>query len=98
MAENQRVAIVTGATGGISRAMVPGLLAAGVRVAGVDRDREPLDALSASAHEHGKGDDLLTLQTDLANDAAAGRSPEPPAIGSAVSTSWSTMPASARAG
>ena len=40
MAENQRVAIVTGAAGGIGRAMTRGLLAAGIRVAGVDRDRE----------------------------------------------------------
>jgi NAD(P)-dependent dehydrogenase (short-subunit alcohol dehydrogenase family) len=33
MAETQRVAIVTGAAGGIGRAMVRGLLAAGNRVA-----------------------------------------------------------------
>jgi NAD(P)-dependent dehydrogenase (short-subunit alcohol dehydrogenase family) len=40
MTETPRVAIVTGAAGGIGRAMVRGLLAAGIRVAGVDRDRE----------------------------------------------------------
>jgi NADP-dependent 3-hydroxy acid dehydrogenase YdfG len=45
MAENQRVAIVTGAAGGIGKAMTRGLLAAGIRVAGVDRDREPLGRL-----------------------------------------------------
>src|SRR5205085_9777259 len=72
MSETQRVAVVTGAAGGIGRAMVRGLLAAGIRVAGVDRDREPLEALAASAREEGKADDLLTLQTDLANDTAAG--------------------------
>ena len=72
MAETQRVAIVTGAAGGIGRAMVRGLLAAGNRVAGVDRDREPMEALAASAREEGKADHLLTLQTDLANDVAAG--------------------------
>jgi NAD(P)-dependent dehydrogenase (short-subunit alcohol dehydrogenase family) len=72
MAETQRVAIVTGAAGGIGRAMVRGLLAAGNRVAGVDRDREPMEALAASAREEGKADQLLTLQTDLANDVAAG--------------------------
>ncbi|MGA7260224.1 MAG: SDR family oxidoreductase [Stellaceae bacterium] len=72
MTEIQRVAIVTGAAGGIGRAMVRGLLAAGIRVAGVDRDREPLDALAASAREQGKADDLLTIQTDLTNDSATG--------------------------
>ena len=34
MSEIQRVAIVTGAAGGIGRAMTQGLLAAGIRVAG----------------------------------------------------------------
>ena len=71
MAETQRVAIVTGAAGGIGRAMTRGLLAAGVRVAGVDRDREPLEALAASAREQDKADGLLTIQTDLTNDSAA---------------------------
>src|SRR5712671_1569164 len=70
MTETQRVAIVTGAAGGIGRAMVRGLLAAGVRVAGVDRDHEPLEALAASAGEQGKGDDFLTVQTDLTSDSA----------------------------
>ena len=65
MTETQRVAIVTGAAGGIGRAMVHGLLAAGIRVAGVDRDRAPLEALAASAREQGKTADLLTMQTDL---------------------------------
>jgi NAD(P)-dependent dehydrogenase (short-subunit alcohol dehydrogenase family) len=72
MNETQRVAIVTGAAGGIGRAMTRGLLAAGIQVAGVDRDREPLEALVASAREQGKAGDLLTIQTDLASDAAAG--------------------------
>jgi NAD(P)-dependent dehydrogenase (short-subunit alcohol dehydrogenase family) len=71
MAETQRVAIVTGAAGGIGRAMTRALLAAGIRVAGVDRDREPLEALAASAREQGKRGDLLTIQTDLTSDAAA---------------------------
>jgi NAD(P)-dependent dehydrogenase (short-subunit alcohol dehydrogenase family) len=47
------------------------LLAAGVRVAGVDRDREPLEALAASAGEQRNGDDFLTIQTDLTSDSAA---------------------------
>jgi len=70
MAEIRRVAIVTGAAGGIGRAMVQGLLAAGIRVAGVDRDREPLPALAASAHAQEKADELLTIQTDLTSDSA----------------------------
>jgi NAD(P)-dependent dehydrogenase (short-subunit alcohol dehydrogenase family) len=70
MAETQRVAIVTGAAGGIGRAMVGGLLAAGIRVAGVDRDCGPLETLPANAREQGKGDDLFTIQTDLASDSA----------------------------
>ena len=70
MAEIRRVAIVTGAAGGIGRAMVRGLLAAGIRVAGVDRDREPLRALAASAREQEKADELLTIQTDLTSDSA----------------------------
>jgi NAD(P)-dependent dehydrogenase (short-subunit alcohol dehydrogenase family) len=71
MTENLRVAIVTGAAGGIGRAMTRSLLAAGIRVAGVDRDREPLEALAASAREQGMGAELLTLQTDLSKDSAA---------------------------
>ncbi len=71
MTEIQRVAIVTGAAGGIGRAMTHGLLSAGIRVAGVDRDREPLEALAASAREQGKASELLTIQTDLTSDSAA---------------------------
>ena len=70
MAETRRVAIVTGAAGGIGRAMTRGLLAAGIRVAGVDRDRGPLEALAASAREQDKADDLLIIQADLTSDAA----------------------------
>jgi NAD(P)-dependent dehydrogenase (short-subunit alcohol dehydrogenase family) len=71
MAETQRVAIVTGAAGGIGRAMTRALLAASIRVAGVDRDREPLEALAGSARERAKGSELLTIQTDLTKDSAA---------------------------
>jgi NAD(P)-dependent dehydrogenase (short-subunit alcohol dehydrogenase family) len=67
----KRTAIVTGAAGGIGRAMVQGLLAAGIRVAGVDRDHEPLAALATMAREQGKADELLTLQIDLTSDTAA---------------------------
>src|SRR5580700_6427231 len=71
MAETKRVAIVTCAAGGIGKAMTRALLAAGIQVAGVDRDREPLEALATSAREQGKGSELLTLQTDLSKDSAA---------------------------
>ena len=64
MSEPRRVAIVTGAAGGIGRAITRGLLAAGIRVAGVDRDRGPLEALAASAREQDKAEDLLTIQAD----------------------------------
>jgi NAD(P)-dependent dehydrogenase (short-subunit alcohol dehydrogenase family) len=70
MSDTQRVAVVTGAAGGIGRAMTQGLLAAGTRVAGVDRDREPLEALAASARQQGKSADLLTIQADLTSDSA----------------------------
>jgi NAD(P)-dependent dehydrogenase (short-subunit alcohol dehydrogenase family) len=70
MSDTQRVAIVTGAAGGIGRAMTQGLLATGTRVAGVDRDREPLEALAASARQQGKSADLLTIQADLTSDSA----------------------------
>src|SRR6516162_4156344 len=71
MTETPRVAIVTGAAGGIGRAMVRGLLAAGIRVAGVDREREPLEALAATAREQGKAAELLTIATDLTDDSSA---------------------------
>jgi NADP-dependent 3-hydroxy acid dehydrogenase YdfG len=61
MTETQRVAIVTGAAGGIGKAMTRGLLAAGIKIAGVDRDREPLEALATTAREQGKAAELLTV-------------------------------------
>jgi NAD(P)-dependent dehydrogenase (short-subunit alcohol dehydrogenase family) len=71
MSGTPKVAIVTGAAGGIGKAMTRGLLAAGVRVAGVDRDRDALETLAAGARELGKASELLTVQTDLAVDTAA---------------------------
>jgi NAD(P)-dependent dehydrogenase (short-subunit alcohol dehydrogenase family) len=70
MPETERVAIVTGAAGGIGKAMVRGLLTTGIRVAGVDRDREPLEMLAASVREQGNAAELLTIATDLTDDAA----------------------------
>jgi len=71
MTETQRVAILTGAAGGIGRAITESLLQASIQVAGVDRDREPLQALAANARERGKAADLLTVATDLTDDSAA---------------------------
>jgi NAD(P)-dependent dehydrogenase (short-subunit alcohol dehydrogenase family) len=73
MPDISRVAVVTGAAGGIGRAIVRGLLAKGVRVAGVDRDREPLDALAAAAREGGKSAAFLTVHVDLTADGFAER-------------------------
>ncbi|HZU89968.1 MAG TPA: SDR family oxidoreductase [Stellaceae bacterium] len=66
----QRTAIVTGAAGGIGRHLVRGLVAAGVRVAAVDRDRAALAALAASLGERGGAESVLTVAADLAQDAA----------------------------
>jgi NAD(P)-dependent dehydrogenase (short-subunit alcohol dehydrogenase family) len=66
----QRVAIVTGAAGGIGRAIVGGLLIAGVRVAAVDRLAEGLAALTVNARQVGKQGSLLTVEADLGYDAA----------------------------
>jgi NAD(P)-dependent dehydrogenase (short-subunit alcohol dehydrogenase family) len=63
----ERVAVVTGAAGGIGRAMVRGLMAAEIRVVGVDRDGEPLKALA----DEFRNRDLLTIGVDLATDGAA---------------------------
>ncbi len=45
----------------------------GVRVAGVDRDREPLDALAAAAREGGKSEAFFAVQVDLSEDGFAER-------------------------
>jgi NAD(P)-dependent dehydrogenase (short-subunit alcohol dehydrogenase family) len=58
-----RVAIVTGAAGGIGGAITRALLAVGVRVVAVDRPGAPFGAL-------GGGDHLLTVPADLTEDSA----------------------------
>jgi NAD(P)-dependent dehydrogenase (short-subunit alcohol dehydrogenase family) len=70
MSDTQRAAIVTGAAGGIGRALVKGLLGAGIRVAAVDRTRDGLDAVSAAAREQGRDANLLTVEADLSRDGA----------------------------
>jgi len=90
MTKTPRVAIVTGAAGGIGKAMVRGLLAAGTRVVAVDRDREPLETLAATSREQGKSADLLTVQTELTEDSAAAAIKEQRTASLAASTSSST--------
>ena len=70
MTESQRVAIVTGAAGGIGKAISLALLQRGISVAATDRDHAPLEALAASARDKGVGTGLLTIQADLTSDAA----------------------------
>ncbi len=69
--DTERVAIVTGAAGGIGRALVGGLLGAGLRVAAVDRAADGLVLLAENARERQRGANLLTIEADLARDEAA---------------------------
>jgi NAD(P)-dependent dehydrogenase (short-subunit alcohol dehydrogenase family) len=73
MSDKQRTAIVSGAAGGIGRALVAGLLDAGIRVAASDRTAEGLAALAASARDRGQEAALLTIEADLARDDAVDR-------------------------
>jgi NAD(P)-dependent dehydrogenase (short-subunit alcohol dehydrogenase family) len=68
LSDKQRSAIVTGAAGGIGRAMVGGLLGAGLRVAAVDRTADGLAALADAARERQQASNLLTIEADLAQD------------------------------
>ena len=70
MSRDMRVAIVTGAAGGIGRQLVHGLLDAGVRVAATDRDATALAGLAATARERGTAEALATIEADLARDTA----------------------------
>src|SRR6476661_5802760 len=71
MSDLRRVALVTGAAGGIGRALVGGLLGAGIRVAAVDRAPDGLAALAAEAGAAGRQAALLTIEADLSRDDAA---------------------------
>jgi NAD(P)-dependent dehydrogenase (short-subunit alcohol dehydrogenase family) len=71
MSDKERIAIVTGAAGGIGRALVKGLLGAGIRVAAIDRTADGLAALAREAGGRGGEGALLTIAADLSRDAAA---------------------------
>ena len=57
-----RIVLVTGAAGGIGRAMVASLLAAGHRVAALDHDANGLDGLLVA---HGSHPNLHAIEADL---------------------------------
>src|SRR5437763_13945455 len=68
MSEQQHVAIVTGAAGGIGQELVLGLLGKGVKVAAVDRTAPGLAELARGAQERQHGANLMTIEADLARD------------------------------
>src|ERR1700732_4846985 len=68
MSEQQRVAIVTGAAGGIGRELVLGLLGKGLRIAAVDRTPQGLADLAQAAQERQQGANLMTIEADLSRD------------------------------
>src|SRR6266852_3286054 len=68
MSEQQHVAVVTGAAGGIGRELVLGLLGTGLKVAAVDRTSQGLAELARAAQERQQGANLMTIEVDLARD------------------------------
>ena len=58
------IALVTGAAGGIGRAVVARLLTAGLRVAALDLDEAGLKELAGGC------DDVLALPTDITDEQA----------------------------
>jgi len=96
MSEQQRVAIVTGAAGGIGRELVMGLLGKGRKVAAVDRTGPGLAELAQAAQHRQQGANLLTIETDLARDEAIDEIVAKTRAVSGWSTSWSTTPGSVR--
>ncbi|BBF99376.1 MULTISPECIES: SDR family NAD(P)-dependent oxidoreductase [Pseudonocardia] len=68
-----RVALVTGACGGLGRAISARLRAAGARVALSDLDKSALDS---AVHELGSGDDVAPFALDLTDDARAEALPD----------------------
>ena len=70
MSEGQRVAIVTGAGGGIGQELVLGMLGFGIRVVAVDVTAPGLAAVERRAREIGREAMVLTIEADLSLDSA----------------------------
>jgi NAD(P)-dependent dehydrogenase (short-subunit alcohol dehydrogenase family) len=70
MAEERRIAIVTGAASGIGRAMTLGLLSGGIDVAAVDKEPVWLDELKAAASGRSFSGALQTIRADLTDPAS----------------------------
>jgi NAD(P)-dependent dehydrogenase (short-subunit alcohol dehydrogenase family) len=70
MSAEQRVALVTGAAGGIGRALVDGLLGQRFKVVAVDRSAEGLAELAEHAAANQQSANLMTIEADLAQDEA----------------------------
>src|SRR5438309_9477946 len=68
MSEQQRVALVTGAAGGIGRELVLGLLGTGLKIAAVDRTAQGLAELAQAVQQRQHGANLMTIEADLARD------------------------------
>jgi 3-oxoacyl-[acyl-carrier protein] reductase len=87
-----KIALVTGASMGIGRAIAKGLAAEGVQVAAVAR-RTPLLGELAGEIERDQGPRPLLITQDVMAADAAIMLRDAPLQGSAVSTFWSTAPA-----
>ena len=70
MSEQARVAIITGAAGGIGRELVLGLLGKEIKVAAVDRTAQGLAELAQTVQERQQSANLLTIEADLSGDAS----------------------------
>src|ERR1700732_5223508 len=68
MSEKQRVAIVTGAAGGIGRELVLGLLGKELKVAAIDRTAQGLAELAQAVQQRQQGGNLMTIEADLTRD------------------------------
>jgi NAD(P)-dependent dehydrogenase (short-subunit alcohol dehydrogenase family) len=70
MSEQQRVAIMTGAAGGIGRELVLGLLGKGLKVAAVDRTVQGLAEFTQAVQQRQQAANLMTIEADLARDGS----------------------------
>ena len=87
-----KVAIVTGAAGGIGRAVCTLFAREGARVTAVDVDRHGVEELAHAVRE--AGGEALPFQCDVSQSDQAARPLRPRSGGSARSTFWSMAPGS----